>query len=40
MEPSGRNQRQPVANEQAPKTAQTGENSCRGLRLVAAGFKW
>jgi hypothetical protein len=25
MEPSGRNQWQPVANEQAPKTAQTSQ---------------
>ena len=36
MEPSGRNQWQPVANEQAPKTAKTSQNRCRGLRPVAA----
>jgi hypothetical protein len=36
MEPSGRNQWQPVADEVTAKTAQTAENRCRGLRPVAA----
>jgi hypothetical protein len=30
MEPSGRNRWQPAANPMAPRTAQTGENRCRG----------
>src|SRR6266508_875354 len=30
MKPSGRNQWQPVANEQAPKTPETSQNRCRG----------
>jgi hypothetical protein len=32
MEPSGRNQWQPVANRKTPKTAETSQNRCRGLR--------
>jgi hypothetical protein len=36
MEPSGRNQRQPVANGKAPKTASTSQNRCHRLRPVAA----
>jgi hypothetical protein len=32
MEPSGRNRSQPVANAQAAKTAQTGENGKEGVR--------
>jgi hypothetical protein len=32
MEPSGRNPWQPVANGTAARTAQTGENRCRGSR--------
>jgi hypothetical protein len=35
MEPGGRNPWQPVANGTAARTAQTGENRCRGLRPVA-----
>src|SRR5215211_7931003 len=34
MEPSGRNRWQPVANGTTPRTAQTGENRCRGSRRV------
>jgi hypothetical protein len=40
MEPSGRNQWQPVADEVTAKTAQTAENRCRGLRPVAAEAPW
>jgi hypothetical protein len=39
MEPSGRNPRQPVANESAAKTAQTGENPCRRLRPGKEGVR-
>jgi hypothetical protein len=35
MEPSGRNQWQPVANAQAPKTAETSQNRCHRLPPVA-----
>ena len=35
MEPSGCNRRQPVANANAAKTAQTSQNRCRRLRPVA-----
>jgi hypothetical protein len=35
MEPSGRNQSQPVANGRTSKTAETSQNRCRGLRPVA-----
>ena len=35
MEPSGRNQSQPVANATASKPAQKRENRCRGLRQSA-----
>jgi hypothetical protein len=34
MEPSGRNQWQPVANGRAPKTGEPSQNRCRGLRPV------
>jgi hypothetical protein len=37
MEQSGRNRWQSVANGTAPKTAETGDNRCRGLRPVADG---
>jgi hypothetical protein len=40
MEPSGRNQWQPVANAKVPNEAETSENRCRALRLVAGGVKW
>jgi hypothetical protein len=35
MEQSGRNQRQPVANGNAPETASTSQNRCHRLRPVA-----
>lgn len=40
MEPSGRNRWQLVASREAPKTAQTSKNRCRGLQPVAATPKW
>jgi hypothetical protein len=40
VEPSGRNRSQLVAKWDRPKTAQTGENRCRWLRLVAAEMPW
>jgi NAD(P)H dehydrogenase (quinone) len=40
MEQSGRNQWQPVANANAPKTASTSQNRCGRLRLVADRGAW
>jgi hypothetical protein len=40
MEPSGRNQWQPVAKARAPKSALTSQNRCRRLRPVAARSAW
>jgi hypothetical protein len=40
MEQSGRNQWQLVANGNGPKTAETSQNRCRGLPLVAAETAW
>jgi hypothetical protein len=40
MEPSGRNQWQPMANGKAPETAQTSRNRCHRLRPVATGVGW
>jgi hypothetical protein len=40
MEQSGRNRRQPVANGTAAKTAQPGENRCRGLPPLAANLMY
>src|SRR4029453_16616261 len=37
MEPSGRNQWQPVANRKTPETAESSQNRCHRLRPVAAG---
>jgi hypothetical protein len=40
MEPSGRNQWQPVANARSLKSAETSQNRCRGLRPVAVRSAW
>jgi hypothetical protein len=40
MEPSGRNQWQPAANANAPKTAQTSRNRSHRLRPVANRSAW
>jgi hypothetical protein len=40
MEPSGRNQWQPVANGPVAEGPESGKNRCRGLRPVAAGSAW
>ena len=40
MEPSGRNQWQPLANAQDPKTAETSRNHCHLLRPVAERTAW
>jgi hypothetical protein len=37
MEPSGRNQWQPVANRKTPETAESSQNRCHRLRPVADG---
>jgi hypothetical protein len=40
MEPSGRNQRQPVANCASPKTARASKNRCHRSRPVAVWSAW
>jgi hypothetical protein len=40
MEQSGRNRWQPMTNATAARTAEIGENRCRGLRPVAGTPKW
>jgi hypothetical protein len=40
MEPSGRNQWQPVANRESPRTPETSQYRCHRLRPVAVRASW